>query len=131
MTPPYSTPQDAVNGLIEAYRTLDVDKIVQNKDFDIDSRLFWEGLGLPVSAKQLADSRVAFETNFRKEMSEGIPDYRSITFRVASEARPQDNFAVVTLAGSTAENQKFELKIPVFKTDSGWKVVLHSGYDHL
>ena len=28
MTPPYDTPEDAVTGLIEAYRTPDVDKIV-------------------------------------------------------------------------------------------------------
>jgi len=131
MPPPYKTPQDAVNGLIDAYRALDVDEIVQSKDFAIDSRLFWEGLGVPVSPKQLADSRVAFETNFRKEMSEGIPDYLSVTFRFACEERPQDNFAVVTLAGSTTDDKSFELKIPVFQTDSGWKVVLHPAYDHL
>ena len=131
MPPPYKTPQDAVNGLIEAYRTADVDEIVQSKDFDIDSRLFWEDLGLPVSPKQLADSRVAFETNFRKQMSEGIPDYRPVIFHVVREERPQGNFAVVTLAGSTPDEQSFELKIPVFETDNGWKVVLDSAYDHL
>ena len=131
MPPPYQTPQDAVNGLIEAYRTLDVDEIVQSKDFDIDSRLFWEGLGLPVTPKQLAESREAFETNFRKELSEGIPDYGSVTFRVASEDRPQDNFAVITLEGLTADEESFQLRIPVFHTDSGWKVALHSAYDHL
>ena len=131
MPPPYTSPRDAVNGLIEAYRTLDVDEMVQNKDFDIDSRLFWEGLGLPVSPEQLAKSRAAFETNFRKQMSERIPDYRSVTFSFVSEERPQDNFAVVTFACSKPGEQMFELKIPVFETANGWKVVLHPGYDHL
>ncbi len=74
---------------------------------------------------------MAFEANFRKEMSERIPDYRSVTFRVASEERPQDDFAVVTLAGSTADNKNFKLKIPVFQTGRGWKVVLHSAYESL
>ena len=120
-----------MTGLIEAYRTFDVDKIVRSKDFAIDARLFFEGLGLPVTPKQLAESREAFETNFRKELSEGIPDYGSVTFRVTSEIQPQDDFAVITLEGLTADRQSFELRIPVFHTDSGWKVVLHSAYDHL
>jgi hypothetical protein len=131
MPPPYTTPQDAVDGLIEAYRTLDVDEIVRNKDFDIDSRIFWQGLGLPVSPQQLAESRAAFETNFRNEMKEGIPDYRAVTFRVTSEERPQANFAVVTLAGLTTDGRTRRFRIPVLQTDNGWKVVLHSAYDRL
>lgn len=131
MTSAYTSPQDAVNGLIDAYRTLDIDEIVQSKDFGIDSRLFWEDLGLPVSPNQLADSRLAFEKNFRKELEEGIPDYRRVTFSVLSEERLESNFAVVTLAGSTAEKQTFEMKIPVCQTDNGWKVALHPAYDHL
>lgn len=127
----YESPCDALNGLIEAYRTLDIEEIVQHKDFDVDSRLFWDGLGLPASPEQLAKSRRAFEANFRKQLSNGIPDYRSVTFHVVSEERPEDNFAVITLAGSTPDNQRFEMKIPVFETDHGWKVVLHSAYNHL
>jgi hypothetical protein len=117
--------------LIEAYRSLDVDEIVRNKDFDIDSRLFWEGLGLPASPEQRAESRLAFESNFRIEMERGIPDYRSVTFCVVSEERLQDNFAIITLAGSTKRKKSFKLRIPVFYTDNGWKVVLHPAYDHL
>jgi hypothetical protein len=131
MPPPYATPQDAVSGLIEAYRSCDIDEIVQNKDFDIDSRLFWEGLGLPVSSEQLAKARVAFETNFRNELKGGIPDYRSVAFRLIAEERQQDNFVVITLGGSTEDSREFELRIPVFLTDYGWKVVLHLSYDHL
>jgi hypothetical protein len=114
MFPPYETPQDAVMGLIEAYRSLDVDRIVQNKDFGIDSRLFWENLGLPVSPKQLANSCAAFEANFRGQMKEGIPDYSSVTFRVISEQKPQENFAVVTLAGLKSDGGTLQLRIPGF-----------------
>src|SRR5882672_3153829 len=130
MPPPYTTPHDAVNGLIEAYRTLNIDEIVQNKDFDIDSRLFWGGLGLPVFPEQAAESRVAFETNFRNELREHMPDYRSVAFSFISEERPQANFAIVTLDGSTTDKKAFKLRIPVFHTENGWKVVLHSSYDH-
>jgi len=131
MPPPYKTPQDAVTGLVEAYRTFDVDQIVQSKDFDIDARLFWDGLGLPISEKQRAESRVAFETNFRNQMKEGIPDYRSVSFRLVSEERPQENFSIITLTGATPDDKAFKLRIPVFHTDHGWKVVLHPAYDRL
>jgi hypothetical protein len=131
MSPPYKTPQDAVTGLIEAYRTFDVDQIVQSKDFDIDARLFWDDLGLPVSPEQQSESRLAFETNFRNQMKERMPDYRSVSLRLVSEERPQENFVIITLAGATPDNKAFELRIPVFHTDNGWKVVLHPAYDRL
>jgi hypothetical protein len=131
MPPPYATPQDAVAGLIEAYRTLDVEEIVRSKDFDMDSQLFWAGLGLPVSAEQLAESRSAFEANFRRGVEKKVHDYRAVSFRLVSEARPQDRWAIVTIAGTTSDEQSFELKLPVFQTEGGWKVVLHPGYDHL
>ena len=66
MSPPYKTPQDAVTGLIEAYRTLDVDKIVQSKDFDLDARLFWDDLGLPVSPEQQAKVTAGFRDKLPK-----------------------------------------------------------------
>jgi hypothetical protein len=129
--PPYITPKDAVLGLIEAYRSMNVEQIVQSKDFEMDSRLFWEGLGLPVSEKQLRESQSAFETNFRTQMKEKIPDYRAVRFRVVSEERLQENFAILTVSGSAPGKKKAELKIPVFKTNQGWKVVLHPQYDYL
>ena len=130
-TPQYNTPQEAVTGLIEAYRTLDVDQIVANKDFDMDSRLFWQDLGLPISEQQLLESRHAFEANFRKEMEDGIPDYRSVSFRFDEHEQLQENFALISITGTTADQQTFQLKLPVFRTDNGWRVVLHPEYDHL
>lgn len=129
--PQHSTPQDAVAGLIEAYRTLDVDQIVANKDFDIDSRLFWEDLGLPVSDQQILESHQAFESNFRKQMQDGMPDYRSVSFQVVGHERVQENFVLISVVGTTSGQQTFQLRLPVFRTDNGWRVVLHPGYDHL
>jgi hypothetical protein len=131
MPPPYITPQDAVTGLIEAYRTLNVEEIVQSKDFDMDARLFWTGLGLPIQPDQLIESRAAFETNFRKQLETEFPDYRGVSFRLVSEQQPKDRWTVITVVGTTSDKQTFELKLPVYQTDSGWKVVLHPSYDHL
>jgi hypothetical protein len=60
-----------------------------------------------------------------------MPDYRSVMFEVISDDRPQNNFSVITLEGTKPSGDRFRLKIPVFLTDNGWKVVLHSAYDHL
>jgi hypothetical protein len=129
--PPYQSPEEAVLGLIEAYRTFDVERVIENKDFDIDSRLFWEGLGLPVSSEQLVEARTAFETNFRNQMKEKFPDYRSIDFRIVSEERPQPNFSLVTIEGTTPNRKRRTLRIPLYLTELGWRVVLHPSYDHL
>jgi|SRR5579863_7997972 len=131
MPPPYSTAREAVNGLIEAFRTLDIDRIVEDRDFDIDSRLFWQDLGLPITEEQLARSREAFETSFRNQMKEQMPDYRSVAVRIVSEEKLQDNFAILLLEVLRSERQISQLRIPVFLTDNGWKVVLFPGYDQL
>jgi hypothetical protein len=127
----YETPENALAGLIEAYRTLDIDEIVRNKDFDLDSRLFWEDLGLPISAEKLIESRKAFETNFRSELQSGIPDYGSVAFRVASKQYVQDDFVILTVEGTTNDKKTFQLMLPVYLTKKGWRVVLHPRYDHL
>jgi len=129
--PKYNTPQDAVTGFIKAYRSLDIDEIVANKDFAVDSRLFWEDLGLPISDQQLSESRHAFESNFRKQMQEGIPDYTDVSFRFVYHEQLQENFALISVVGTAADQQTFQLRLPVFHTDNGWRVVLHPGYDHL
>jgi hypothetical protein len=130
-TPLYNTPQEAVTGLIEAYRTFDIDQIVANKDFDIDSRLFWQDLGLPTSDQQLAESRHAFESNFRKQMQEGIPDYTAVSFRFVEHEQVQENFALVSVVGTMTNRQTIKLRLAVFWADNSWRVVLHPGYDHL
>ncbi len=131
MPPPSQTPQEAVSGLIGAYCTRDIDAIVQSKDFDHDSRIFWKELGLPISPGQLVESRAAFETNFRNQMKAEMPDYSPTAFRIVLEEHPRDDFAIITLVQERAGNQKRELRIPILKTDKGWKVVLHPEYDHL
>ena len=102
---------------------MDVEQIVANKDFAIDSRLFWEDLGLPISEQKLSESRDAFESNFRKQMEEGIPDYRSVSFRLVEHEQVQENFVLVSIVGSTADQQTFQMRLPVFRTDRGWRVV--------
>jgi hypothetical protein len=131
MPPPYKTPTDAVTGLIEAYRTLDVEEIVRSKDFDMDARLFWAGLGIPIQPDQLKESRAAFETNFRKQLETKFPDYRTVSFRLVSEETPKDRWAIISVTGTTSDKKSFEMKLPVYHTDDGWKVVLYPGYDHL
>src|SRR5436190_21409700 len=99
MQSPYHTPQDAVTGLIEAFRSADIDRMVESKDFELDSRLFWEDLGLPVSSAQLAESIKAFETNFRDEMQDGIPDYRPVSFGFVSQENLREDMVIVTVLG--------------------------------
>jgi len=129
--PQYATAEEAVTGLIDAYRSLDIEAIVQSKDFFIDARLFWESNGVPVPTDKLRESADAFETNFRNKLKEEIPDYRDVSFRTISKEEPQDGWTIVTIEGTTAEGQLFRLVLPVFHTECGWKVVLHPGYDHL
>lgn len=129
--PPYNKPQDAVSGLIEAFRSADVDRMVENKDFEMDCRLFWQDLGLPVSDAQLAESVKAFEINFRKEMEDGIPDYRPVSFSFVSQANLREDMVIVTVLGETTDQQSVRLKLAVMQTEHGWKVVRAPGYDHL
>ncbi len=131
MTLNHKTPEDALNGLIEAYRALDIDEIVRNKDFDVDSRLFWEDLGLPISAEKLIESRTAFETNFRNELQSGIPDLSSVAFAIKSKQHLQDDFVILTVEVTANDKETFQLLLPVYLTRNGWRVVLHPRYDRL
>ena len=131
MKPNHKSPTEAVFGLIDAYKSLEIDEIVRNKDFELDSQIFWENSGLPVTDEQKDESTVAFETNFRGQLAEGMPDYREVDFISSTEECLEDDFAVVTVVGRTPQNDEFELRIPTVCRDSKWIAVLHPGYDHL
>ncbi|MCD6050651.1 MAG: hypothetical protein K0Q55_2054 [Verrucomicrobia bacterium] len=55
-SPIFDSPEHALETLLAAYQSQDVEAIVAAKDFALDSQLFWEGLGLPTNEKQKADS---------------------------------------------------------------------------
>lgn len=130
--PTFLSPKDAIETLLEAYQAMDVDALVAAKDFAIDAKLFWEGLGLPVSDKQMKDSEAAFESNFRKQMDdEGIPDYRGMEHSISAREDLQDNLVVLTLQCRLPDRREAQMRLPVFKTQSGWKAVRLPPYDHL
>jgi hypothetical protein len=131
MIPHYDKPEDAVQGLVEAYRSLDVEEIILHKDFDLDARLFWESMGLPIDEARIAKSKAAFEASFRRDLDdEGVPDYRGVEFTFEEERRLTESFSIVQVSGRTESGEKFELKIPVISKDGSWRTVLHPKYDH-
>ena len=128
----FSTPEGAFASLIRAYQSLDVESIVKAKDFDLDSRLFWAELGLPVTDDQRSKSISAFESNFRKQIEEdGIPDYRDVTYTISGKEKVQLDFFVLTVAIRWQNGNTTELRIPTVQQGQIWKVVLSPGYDHL
>jgi len=130
--PKFASPEQAVETLIQAYQSMDVEAIVAAKDFTSDSRLFWEGLGLPISDKQRTESVVAFEKNFRDQIStNGIPDYRDVKYTFKQRQQLHDNFVVLTLDCLWPDGSTVEMKLPALKVGSEWKAVLAPGYDHL
>lgn len=128
----FSTPEGAFASLIRAYQSLNVESIVKAKDFDLDSRLFWEDLGLPVTDDQRSKSTSAFESNFRKQLEEdGIPDYRDVTYAISGKEKLQSDFIVLTVVFRWQNGKTNELRIPTVQQGDLWKVVLSPGYDHL
>lgn len=128
----FDTAEHAVVSLLSAYQSRDIEAMVAAKDFALDSRLFWEDLGLPVTEKQRTESAAAFESNFRKQMAEnGIPDYRGVVHSIAQREDLQTNFVIITLDCRWPDGRKVALRLPTLKTGSEWKVVLVPGYDHL
>jgi hypothetical protein len=130
--PRFDTPEHAVESLLSAYQSRDIEAVVAAKDFALDSRLFWEDLGLPVTDKQRTESVAAFESNFRKQMAEdGIPDYRGVEHSIAQREELQTNLVVITLDCRWSDGRKVRLRLPTLQTGSQWKAVLVPGYDHL
>jgi hypothetical protein len=130
--PTHDSPEGAIDLLLAAYQANDLETIVATKDFVLDSRLFWEGLGLPISDEQRTNSVAAFESNFRKQMTEeGIPDYRGVKHSIVRREQLQDNFVILTYDFRWPDGRKARLRLPVFSTNSQWKAVLAPGYDHL
>ncbi|MEO6568879.1 MAG: hypothetical protein ABIO94_08965 [Opitutaceae bacterium] len=130
MTPRYTSPREAVIGLLDAYRACEIDRIIESKDFESDARIYWESLRLPASAERLAKTRLTFENNFRKQLQSGIPNYGDVHSEVSGEEQRQSNFVIVTLVGAKADGTQFSLRIPVLQSSLGWRVVSHPDYDH-
>ena len=50
----FDSPEQAIESLMAAYKSRNLEAIVSAKDFALDARLFWEDLGLPVTEEQKA-----------------------------------------------------------------------------
>ncbi|MBI5800721.1 MAG: hypothetical protein HZA92_08360 [Verrucomicrobia bacterium] len=127
----FDSPEHAIESLLAAYRARDIDAMVAAKDFALDSQLFWEGLGLPVTDDQMKKSVVAFEKSFRDSMREQMPNYEGAKYAFAAREQLQTNLVVLTLECEWPNGQTRKLKLPVFKKESTWKTVLLPSFDHL
>lgn len=128
-SPPHASPIVAIGALIYAYNDGDLDRVFLNRDFDVDSKLFWQDLGLPLSADIRQQSAQSFESNLKIELEKKPRDYSDWRFEILSEELVQKDFAVVILRPSTPTADYEPLRIPVVLTDKGWKVVIHPQFD--
>ncbi len=128
----FDSPEHAVETLLAAYQARDIDRMVAAKDFAIDAKIFWQNLGLPVTDKQMKDSVVAFESNFRKQMKEdGIPDYRGVTHAFVGREQLPDGLVVLTVDCRWPDGHTRRMKLPAFKNGTIWKVVRSPAYNQL
>lgn len=131
-SPIFDTPEHAVESLLAAYQSQDIEAIVAAKDFALDSQLFWEGLGLPINEKQQTNSVAAFETSFRKQLAtDGIPDYQGLKYSLVRHIQSQSNFVVLILDGQLPDGRTLRLNLPTILTGKQWKAIQVPGYDHL
>ena len=106
MHPRFDTPEHAVESLVQP-TSPETSRRWWLPGFALDSRLFWEDLGLPVTDKQKSESVAAFESNFRKQMAEdGIPDYRGVEHAIAQREELQTNLVVITLECRWPDGQR-------------------------
>ena len=77
------------------------------------------------------DPVVAQALAARGKLDEGIADYRGMRYTIASREALKENLLLLTLDCVLPDGQHTQMKLPTFRTESGWKVVLIDGYDHL
>jgi hypothetical protein len=131
-SPNFDSPEQALETLLAAYQSQDIEAIVAAKDFALDSQLFWEGIGLPINEKQQTNSVAAFETNFRKQLSaDGIPDYHGLKYSLVRHIQSQSNFVILILEGQLPDGRTLRLNLPTILTGKQWKAIQVPGYDHL
>lgn len=132
MKPDYSTPKAAVRSALAAYRSFDSDLVMQTRDFAIDSRLFWEDLGIPVEDDQMVETAKALQTSFKRMIEEdGVTDYNGVSTEIIQTEIPKDGFAVVSLRCVPDGGEEMTLRLGLIRTQSGWKLARVPGLDQL
>jgi hypothetical protein len=121
----YATPEEALQGLEDAYRRKDIEAAVAAKDFTIEARLMLKKMPAEtVDDEIVAKTAEVLELSFRKEIADnGFPNFEGITCVVVNKAERRPDLLALSEECTFPDGGKSNQVLLAAKTDRGWKVV--------
>jgi hypothetical protein len=123
----FSTPENALRALEDAYVRKDIDAAVAAKDFQFEARAMLSSMkshGSPDEAlvKQTAE---VLELAFRKQIKEqGFPDFASLRCKVTQQRQVRDGLVEMVEECVYPDGGKSSDKLHAARSSAGWRIVI-------
>ena len=120
----YSTPEEAIISLENAYSNQDLDKVIESKDFETEAKLILQSSGMDLTKEIIRETAELLRLSLIDHIhSNGYPNFNDAE-RVFSNLNEVDQnlyFLEETLIYSNGE--KYINKILLTKNNDQWKIV--------
>lgn len=122
----FSTPEEAIRKLEDAFRRTDIEAAVAAKDFETEARLMLQSIRPDlVSAEMVTKTAEVLELGFRKQIeTDGFPDFTGLTCTLAKPVEVAENLVKVVETCSRATGETSTQNLYAFKSAKGWRVVV-------
>lgn len=121
--PEFSTPENALQSLEDAYRTKNPKNVLICKDFALEAKFFL-GRSRSVSEDVLIQHTDMLKARFEKQLAQGFPEWNGVTARILSKEELPGDMVVITEELDLPDGKKMTQRIFVGKSERGWKVLM-------
>ncbi len=128
----YSSPENALRSLEDAYRRRDIEAAVRSKDFVAEARLMLRKMGKksgPATSPHSRDDDVVrrtaevLELSFRKHTTENWPDFHGLKCSVVETESHETDVIVATERCRFPDGEYSTQRVLLSRTDAGWRVL--------
>jgi hypothetical protein len=120
----FSSPEEALVALEQAYRDGDVDAAVRAKNFAFEGAAMIQKLGQLVDADLARQAAHVLELSYRKHArDDGLPDFSGLTTSILSQAEVEPDLVLITERIEWADGRVAEEGVHAARTDGRWGIV--------
>jgi hypothetical protein len=124
-SPDFSSPEQALQSLEDAYRTKNLDNVLMCKDFKLEARFLMKQQGpRDVSDEMVARYAKTPEKQFARRLADGFPEWSGVKARIIRKKELSEEMVVLTEELALPNEEEMTQEILVGKSTDGWKVLV-------